>query len=128
MREVGIIMPGESFQFPPHPGVSNTITMGIGSGENNSDSDGEDGDSSELSPMSKVDRSNSAPNVSHTIIPTNAPLPEYLLRSQKKDMRTQGMVPLDELFCPKPTSSTAATISNATAAAPVVAPATTGSN
>lgn len=56
------------------------------------------GGSSEPSPISKVDRSNSAPNVSHTIVPTDTPLPEYLIRSQKKDIRTQGMVQLDELF------------------------------
>ncbi len=36
--------------------------------------------------------------MSHTIVPTDTPLPEYLIRSQKKDIRTQGMVQLDELF------------------------------
>jgi len=60
--------------------------------------DGEAASSSEPSPISKVDRSNSAPNVSQTIVHTDTPLSEYILRVQKKDVRTQGMVQLDELY------------------------------
>lgn len=59
---------------------------------------GDHSGSNEPSPISKVDRSNSAPNVSHTILHTDTPLPDYLVRNRKKDVRTQGMVQLDEFF------------------------------
>ncbi len=116
LNGMGIIMPGtgafdhggssdSAFQFPDR--AVGSVTGGGGhrgdpggscGGGNDGSHRGGDTSSSEPSPISKVERSNSAPNVSQTILHTETPLPEYLLRSQKKDVRTQGMVQLDELF------------------------------
>ena len=111
MQEVGEIIsvtPGENtFQFPP-TGRNVVVSRGGGGGGSGSNSGTPNAaggrglprqnSSSEPSPISKVDRSNSAPNVSHTLIHSSAAVPEYLLKNPKKDIRTQGMVQLDELF------------------------------
>ena len=99
INKIGIIMPSEmsqsseAFPFPPPSSAGNKTRSPV-----EKSAGGKNPDSSEPSPISKVDRSNSAPNVSHTIIPTETPLPDYLLRHHKKDVRTQGMVSLEELF------------------------------
>ncbi len=96
-------------------GVSSKESKGSGSGRG-----GEvDSGSGEPSPISKVDRSNSAPNVSQTLIHSVEPstLPDILLKAGKKDMRTQGMVQLDELFG-MAAASCAAQSSSATAGMP----------
>ena len=86
------------FPGPGGAGVGPGYAGAAGAGGDGGGSDNED-NSSEPSPISKVDRSNSAPNVSGTIIAGDGPpLPEYIIRSQKKDIRTQGMTQLDELF------------------------------
>ena len=107
MNNYGIILPDEdrldssrspsTFLFPPAVGRSNDSCR-------DSDDNRSNSSSAEPSPISKVERSSSAPNVSNTIFPTDGPLPEYLVRNQKKDVRTQGMVQLDELFQVPPSS------------------------
>lgn len=91
---------------------------------------GGDPASGEPSPITKVDRSNSAPNVSHTIMNSaavEAAASSHLLKSKSKDMRTQGMVQLDELFGGVPTSTTTATAA-ASAAPPPLSSSSTASS
>ena len=141
-----IIHPGDSFRFPPNSSVTSADSGHASSGSGDQSrggaapkagkgagAAGQEGEKEggEPSPISKVDRSNSTPNVSHTIIQSamaggESTLPlelfkylfsflvipweeanELLSRHQKKDVRTQGMVPLNELFLPAPSSSQA---------------------
>lgn len=99
LQEVGLIMPGgdgikpnvggaAAFQFPSALSSVGGVAGGRSSGtpEELDDGPGGNNSSSEPSPISKVDRSNSTPNVSHTITTSamgggdGGPLPVELFR------------------------------------------------
>jgi B-Raf proto-oncogene serine/threonine-protein kinase len=84
---------GVAFRFPPSGGRSNKSPRGSGE---------------DPAPITNRERSISAPNVSHTIINSESMMPSDLsyFRNHQKDIRTQGMVPLDELYNLSSSSST----------------------
>lgn len=81
-----------AFQYPPPNAVATLLAARRRQNRGNEEDPNE-----EPTAMTNRERSISAPNVSHTIL-SEAVLPDSVYRQNTRDLRTQGMVQLDELY------------------------------